>query len=695
MFCQKCGKQLEEGTKFCPYCGNSTQPTVSETIAEPMPEGEAYQPEVVNPLPGNTPAVKAKKKGGKGKAIIIALVVLLLAAAGAVAAIFLLGDKGEVPAEQQKVINRDYMLYAKNGSLYLTYAENNETIKLSDNFDYYNVSRYVKESYIPSATYYNEATGYLYFPDEIREREYDVDYRLSRIKLDPENTKKYEVETVVDEWINSRKNYRVSSDDSLIIYQNSDGDLYYKNLAKDETAQRLEKDVENVIVDFEKNHCYYNDETEVTYVDLKTMEKKIIFSGASDSYIYIQYAGDGVMLSAYEELYLLDKNGDKTYLSKNGYMSNVEGRYYFIDSTGMYENERIPASDFVTDDCYDSDRDIAYGDEGYDEKVIRDIIRNIISYESIYNYSTDDIYLIEGNDVKKVVSKVSSYSQAGTLPTSCYSFNEPSKIITVSEICDYIIKHYPNVLYGYTVEDYYVTSAIQETYEKYKTHYIIVGDTASVIEAEELNYIGDTLWYSDAYVYFEMSTGSYVGENGYDIYNTSKIYRAPINDDNTLGQYELISGIEGSVTYIGGDNVFHSGELEENESENYDEWYWYTYSGDLYKNGELIDSDVAIVYADSWSGDDFNKYSENKVLYVKNVKNSESGLTADLYFYNGTEAFKLGKQVSDYELSDGEDAYYIDEGDFIRYGAEENTTVDSDVDFIFKAERTAEAEMGW
>ena len=39
MFCIKCGKQLEEGTSFCPSCGTS-----QESIATP-PVSNSYQPQ--------------------------------------------------------------------------------------------------------------------------------------------------------------------------------------------------------------------------------------------------------------------------------------------------------------------------------------------------------------------------------------------------------------------------------------------------------------------------------------------------------------------------------------------------------------------------------------------------------------------------------------------------------------------------
>ena len=37
MYCQKCGKQIEEGSRFCPYCG-------SKNMSEPEQEREKQQP---------------------------------------------------------------------------------------------------------------------------------------------------------------------------------------------------------------------------------------------------------------------------------------------------------------------------------------------------------------------------------------------------------------------------------------------------------------------------------------------------------------------------------------------------------------------------------------------------------------------------------------------------------------------------
>lgn len=694
MFCPNCGNKLEDSAKFCPYCGEKTEqaadiPAIPVTDANPEDLGYPnLREENTSVAP---PPVKVKK-GGKGKAVIIALVVLLVAAAGAVAAIFLLGDKGGAsPAQGEQVkINNDCLLYSKDGRLYLTYSENNQKKLLSTDFAHGGADSFARDTVLPCSTYYNEETGYLYFPDKMKKEDYTVKYRLSRIKLDPENIEASAVEAVVDDWINYGGGYRVSPDDSLIIYKNDDNDLYYRNLGTEEEAQRLEKEISNLIVDFDKNHCYYNDDTEVTYVNLETMEKKVIFSDSANSYIYIDYAGDSVMLRANDETYLLDKNGDKTYLSKGGYMQQIGDKYYYIDYSGYEDAERPAATLFVTDDCLDADSKLTAADEGYNEKLIRDRIRNIVSYETIYAYATDEIYLIEGGEAELVMSDVSSYSQGGTEATSCYHYNDPSKIITVSEIYSFIGKRYPNVMKGAVVEDYYVTAAILNAYENHKVHYIIVNGVASVIDADDINYIESDVWYGEDCVYFCMSTGSYTDEDGYDMYNPAKIYKAAVNANNTLGQYELVS--EGSITFLDGENLFYHGELETDEDS--DEWSWYTYYGDLYKNGTLIDNGVYICYAESMT-DDFNEYRGGKVLYVKNLELDEESYTADLYYYNGTESVKLEKEVDDYELSAGGAVYYLDDGEFIRYGAEGNTTVDSDVDFLFAAEMYPSTVIGW
>lgn len=46
MFCEKCGSQLENGEKFCPYCGNPVEPVDQmDSYAPEEPQVNNYQPE--------------------------------------------------------------------------------------------------------------------------------------------------------------------------------------------------------------------------------------------------------------------------------------------------------------------------------------------------------------------------------------------------------------------------------------------------------------------------------------------------------------------------------------------------------------------------------------------------------------------------------------------------------------------------
>ena len=47
MFCEKCGCQMEDGTRFCPNCGNAvaeTEPTHTDTVTEFDPNRAEFDP---------------------------------------------------------------------------------------------------------------------------------------------------------------------------------------------------------------------------------------------------------------------------------------------------------------------------------------------------------------------------------------------------------------------------------------------------------------------------------------------------------------------------------------------------------------------------------------------------------------------------------------------------------------------------
>lgn len=69
MFCSKCGKELPEETKFCPFCGQQNVAAVNQAKAESAP--------TVSPVPENVP----EKKGNKAKMVGIAATALIVVVA--------------------------------------------------------------------------------------------------------------------------------------------------------------------------------------------------------------------------------------------------------------------------------------------------------------------------------------------------------------------------------------------------------------------------------------------------------------------------------------------------------------------------------------------------------------------------------------------------------------------------------------
>ena len=65
MYCQKCGKEIPDGAKFCTSCGAPTQAPVFQPVPEPAP------------APGPQPAHQKKKKRSAGK-IILGVILLFI-----------------------------------------------------------------------------------------------------------------------------------------------------------------------------------------------------------------------------------------------------------------------------------------------------------------------------------------------------------------------------------------------------------------------------------------------------------------------------------------------------------------------------------------------------------------------------------------------------------------------------------------
>lgn len=71
MYCEKCGKQVEEGSRFCPYCGAANSP-------EPVRKGQEIPAQQENVKKERAKKESVKRKGKKLPVIIIAAVVVMI-----------------------------------------------------------------------------------------------------------------------------------------------------------------------------------------------------------------------------------------------------------------------------------------------------------------------------------------------------------------------------------------------------------------------------------------------------------------------------------------------------------------------------------------------------------------------------------------------------------------------------------------
>lgn len=89
MFCQNCGAQIKEGTKFCTSCGAPLQPAAPPTTTPPqgaagMPAAPVPAPASASQPPAPKPQAPAPRRHSRALVVIIVALVVFLAAGGVV-----------------------------------------------------------------------------------------------------------------------------------------------------------------------------------------------------------------------------------------------------------------------------------------------------------------------------------------------------------------------------------------------------------------------------------------------------------------------------------------------------------------------------------------------------------------------------------------------------------------------------------
>lgn len=317
MFCNQCGKEIPEGTTFCPNCGAKqesmeaapvyTQPVEPTSVVQPMPQSQP----VVQPMPGVAPTEAPKeKKGGMTKILIpvaaVALVLVVL-----LAVLLFVGKK-----------SNGVMEYAENTLIYNSYSESfvnlqGQSEEIDDLYTYYTsgngaVTAYITDDgelfYIDEKFHsvsiaddvykvYMSLTGenFAYVIDD-NDDYYDTTLYLYNVKSD----KSTKVDTGV--YYNS---ISVSPNGKAVAYLKNyegytDNTLYLSVSGKDPVKVDKDGCYPIAVSDNGKNFFYANDDDKLYYYNGKDSEK-----------IETNVSGTFLVNSTVSEL-LFDKN-DKTY----------------------------------------------------------------------------------------------------------------------------------------------------------------------------------------------------------------------------------------------------------------------------------------------------------------------------------------------------------------------------------------------
>ena len=239
MFCRKCGKEINNTSRFCPFCGTpvvmladpapvanpepaapipaeaAPEAPVQPAPEQPAPEQPASVPPAYSPIPADKP--EKKKKGKAGVIIAIILIVLLLAGCAAAAYFFVFASPAKKISKAIEAGNMETVteLYEKVNS-----EKDKDQIK-SDLLTYVQT---LEDNYLAEETTYEDAIRIM---EDLRDVVFtdgeieDIMHTVSKIHDSRENYIKAEELAAAGTW----KTYY----DAILYYEEvvSEDTLYY------------------------------------------------------------------------------------------------------------------------------------------------------------------------------------------------------------------------------------------------------------------------------------------------------------------------------------------------------------------------------------------------------------------------------------------------------------------------------------
>lgn len=603
MICPNCGRDLPEGTKFCGGCGTRIAPVEQQTVQYTEP---VFDPPVPFDPPVVTEPRNKKEKAAKPQVLnqlknmvkkIPAKYLKIggIAAAALVVAIVLIcvltggnGSSGNGSGQP------DGALYLKEGELYYSDFSKKAPYEISkdllEDADSWTLQSYAYE--IAETIHVTEDGKTMFYMDKLS---YDGTGTLYWRSLT--NLKK-EAEKIAA----GVSKYSVSENGKLVTYLKS-GTLYQYDM-KEET--KLAKDVETYSVSEDGKIIYYRNDEYTWYVAKDGESEKIgtdiSIEYVTEDYTTVYYMNDNKLYRK-----TIGKDKEKLLSGIEGISEvNEDGTFYYSTS------EEIPLSEFFVEDT----------DEYVD-------LMETLAEESLYFY---ELGYFDGKDGTVIGENCIEADELTWAEGTMVLYNQYDISTAGSIGLTKLVEYY------YDSDHYYIADAaedmIMEQLLETEVWYLASNGTTSVLDLEA---IYDLSLSEDGKTLYALCAVDEEKEEG-------TLYKVTISGDK-------VKSVEEADDEVYSERALYFASYYGSEYSQYFVYYKDVKDdkGDLYANGEMVDSDVYVRNTVR-----YNHAKKSLVYYVDYSYDKSEGL---LKTWDGKKAVEICDDVHYYEITDGGDVY--------------------------------------
>lgn len=590
MFCPNCGNQVEDGSRFCGFCGNRFGPRpmapVQETPVQQFTQAEndAFftQEEQVPvtyaaPVPANTgnapgkfklPALRLSKKsliiGGAAVAAVILLVLIVVIAS--------LSSGGSEP---------NYALYIKDSQVYYNALSGKESAQvtedLTDGEDVDNSDLHKAADELGEAMHLTEDGKTLFYMDEIGDNATLYCRSVANFNKAP-----VEIASGVEEY--------VVCDGGKLVFYLKGGTLHRcKSPFGKENDEKIARDVYEFDVTKDGDYILYENEDSVFYVIHKGEEEKV----GSD--IEIEYVGDKGTVYY--------KDGDRLYAKavgqkKEKLLSDVDSVFGFSEDGTFYftRDAEMTLADF-------------FEDNSEYEYWMKNMADEYLYFDSLHYYNgKEEILLAE--TCRGYKTQYSDDSIALCYSAADISTLEELSYLALEKLSDMDKYYYSSV---YDVAEIMVEDALDDV----TMNCVVIGGTVSQVDVEN---VGSFEYSPDGKTIYFLCDVDEEREEG-TVYKASvsgqKVGKTEKFDDDVYSKWGFY--------YVGSsDYLVYYKDVEKGE-------------GELFVNGASVDEDVYLYRSGSYNA------QKDTLLFFTDYDGEKGEGT--LRAYNGKKASDISDDV--------------------------------------------------